>query len=103
MFGKIEWFEPSKDKIVKPANWRGWAYFAVWAAVYFIPLKLIFERGHVPETLIWALVAGGMFLFDFGRINKRVREKAEYDKLFFISDDETPSETSTSNYHMKIE
>ena len=102
MFGKIEWFEPTKDKIVKPANWRGWAYFGVWAAVFFVPLKLIVARGHLPEAVIWALVAAGTFLFDFSKVNKRVREKAEYDKLFFIGD-ESPSETTTSNYHMKIE
>ncbi len=102
MFGKLEWFEPSKDKIVKPANWKGWAYFAGWAAAFFVPLKLLVEKGHVPETFVWVLIAGGMFLFDFLRINKRVQQKAEYEKLFFIGDDET-SETSTSNYRMKIE
>ena len=102
MFGKLEWFEPSNDKIVKPANWKGWAYFGVWAAVYFGMLKLLVEMNHGPEALVWVLFAGGLFLFDFLRINKRVRQKAEYEKLFFIGD-EIPSETSTSNYHMKIE
>jgi hypothetical protein len=104
MFGKTEWFEPiKKNRLIKPTSWRGWAYFGTWAAVFFIPMRILFAIGNVPEAIVWILFAGGMFAWDYLKIEKRIREQTEYENLFFI-DDETPTETvSTSNYNLKIE
>jgi len=89
MFGKIEWFQTSKNKaIITPVSWHGWAYLGGMAAAVLAPLKLLLAIGHTPEAFIWFLVSSGVAAFDYYKVNRGVRQKAEYEKLFFIKDDE---------------
>ena len=104
MFGKIEWFEPVEDKnFVKPKSWQGYAYFASWAAALIVPMKLLFLIGNTPEAFIWMFFAGFLFAFDYRKVSKTVRQKAEYDKLFFIGEEQKSKSVTTSNYDLKIE
>lgn len=102
MFGKQEWFRPTKSgKFILPAAFQGWCYLAVLGVVILAPFGLFLLLGRIPESVIWLVVASLVSLLDLQKIRKKLNEPDEKD-LFYIGGQEQDGNVQTQNFELHV-
>jgi len=107
MFAKPEWFdEAAESRWPKPANLKGWTFYAVAMVAVIAPAALLVMRGQIfPETLIWlafALTALYLESRSVSRLLFRRREaKARRDLYHIHDEDDSPQEVTGEQYRLE--
>lgn len=109
MFGKAEWFRPSRGaKGIVPATWQGWAYTGAWGGVIVLPAAALAANVGWIEPLIWLAATGAVLMWDMLQVRREMNPgqsagaAAADDNVLYIGDDETTDRLATRNFDMQL-
>lgn len=111
MFGKAEWFRPSRGRMgVVPAGWQGWTYTGIWGGVVGLPAVALLANVGWVQSLIWLAASGGMWLWDVTQLRREMRPPEQKsaasappaDDVLYIGDDEAGDRLATENFEMQL-
>jgi len=102
MFGKPEWFRGNNQRgWLIPKTWKGLAYYLAWGLVAFLPTALLSSRHLWPETVVWCVVAGAAFWWDYRQTLRGRRQHSALDNVLVI-DDQGDESVSTARYELTL-
>lgn len=100
MFGNADWFKMNSGKMPVPQSIWGWLFYAGWTAAVLGPVGAMLVKGQFPQAGIWLVVSLGACWFDISSVSRQIRKRREWDRLFFIGDEDNL--VSTNHYELQL-
>lgn len=100
MFGNPKSFQIRSSKLPVPRNFMGWMFYGGWILAILGPAAAMFWMGKLLEMGIWLVISVVWFSMDLFFTGRRIRRRAERERLFFVGDDD--SHVSTGNFELNL-